>query len=68
MTKSEILSGNVSTQKGAYRGSDNSRPVSFITEDEVNRMAEAAKVMGKAGDRNKLLILLMLQDFGYCRS
>jgi integrase/recombinase XerD len=40
--------------------SDNSRPVSFLTESEVTAMAEAAKQM-RSGERNELLILTTFQ-------
>jgi integrase len=40
---------------------DTHRPVSFITEAEVYSMADQARMMGKAGDRNVLLILIMFQ-------
>jgi integrase len=49
--------------KRAYRQhSDNSRPVSFLTESEVSAMATAAKTMRKRdAERNELLILTTFQ-------
>ena len=44
----------------AIRRGDYTRPVSFITEAEVYRMADAAKAM-RAGERNELLILTLFQ-------
>jgi integrase len=47
--------------KTSYRQhSDNTRPVSFLTESEVNAMAAAAKTM-RDGDRNELMILVTFQ-------
>ena len=43
-----------------YRASDYTRPVSFITEAEVYRIADTAKAM-RDGERNELLILAMFQ-------
>lgn len=40
--------------------SDNSRPVSFLTESEVNAMAAAATTM-RDGERNELLVLTTFQ-------
>jgi len=47
-------------QKRGYRVSEYTKPVSFITESEVYRMADAARVM-RNGERNELLILTMFQ-------
>jgi integrase/recombinase XerD len=48
--------------KTPYRQqSDGTRPVSFITEAEVSALAEVARTMGKAGERNELLILTTFQ-------
>ena len=44
----------------AIRHSEYTRPVSFITESEVYRLADAAKAM-RDGERNELLILTMFQ-------
>ncbi|MFC1892459.1 tyrosine-type recombinase/integrase [Chloroflexota bacterium] len=44
----------------AIRRGDYTRPVSFITEAEVYRMADTAKAM-RAGERNEMLILTMFQ-------
>ena len=47
--------------KTSYRQhSDNTRPVSFLTEGEVNAMAETARQM-RNGERNELLILATFQ-------
>ena len=46
--------------KRAFRRGEYTRPVSFITESEVYRMADMAKVM-RDGERNELLILTMFQ-------
>ena len=47
--------------KRAYgQHSDNTRPVSFLSEVEVNAMAAAAKTM-RDGDRNELMILVTFQ-------
>ena len=47
--------------KTSYRQhSDNTRPVSFLTESEVNAMAEVATKMHD-GERNELLILTTFQ-------
>lgn len=46
--------------KQAVRHGDHTRPVSFITESEVYRLADAAKAM-RDGERNELLILTMFQ-------
>ena len=43
-----------------YRASDYTRPVSFITESEVYRIADSAKAM-RDDERNELLILTMFQ-------
>ena len=44
----------------AIRRGDYTRPVSFITEAEVYRLADVAKAM-RAGERNELLVLTMFQ-------
>ena len=44
-----------------YRVSEYTKPVSFITEAEVYRLANVAKVM-RNGERNELLILTMFQS------
>ena len=44
----------------AIRRGDYTRPVSFITESEVYRLADAARFM-RSGERNELLILTMFQ-------
>ena len=44
----------------AFRRGDYTRPVSFITESEVYRLADTAKIM-RDGERNELLILTMFQ-------
>ena len=46
--------------KQAFRRGEYTRPVSFITESEVYRMADMARVM-RDGERNELLILTMFQ-------
>ena len=46
--------------KKRYRVSEYTRPVSFITETEVYRIADVAKSM-RDGERNELLILTMFQ-------
>ena len=46
--------------KRAFRRGDYTRPVSFITETEVYRIADVAKAM-RDGERNELLILIMFQ-------
>ena len=47
--------------KRAYgQHSDNTRPVSFLTESEVNAMAAAATTM-RDGERNELLVLTTFQ-------
>ena len=46
--------------KRAFRRGDYTRPVSFITETEVYRLADVAKAM-RDGERNELLILIMFQ-------
>ncbi len=46
--------------KQAFRHGDYTRPVSFITEAEVYRLADASKTM-RYGERNELLILTMFQ-------
>ena len=43
-----------------YRVSEYTKPVAFITEAEVYRLADAAKAM-RDGERNELLILTMFQ-------
>jgi len=47
-------------QRRGYRVSEYTRPVSFITEAEVYRLADAAKAM-RDGERNELLVLTMFQ-------
>ena len=44
----------------AVRRGEYTRPVSFITEAEVYRVADAARIM-RDGERNELLILTMFQ-------
>jgi len=44
----------------SYRASQTSRPVSFITEQEVNRLADAAMTM-RNGERNYLLVMVLFQ-------
>jgi integrase/recombinase XerD len=44
----------------AFKAYQSTRPVSFITESEVYRLADAAKNM-RDGERNELLILTMYQ-------
>lgn len=44
----------------AFRRGDYTRPISFITESEVNRLADAARAM-RDGERNELLVLTMFQ-------
>jgi len=46
--------------KRAFRRGDYTRPVSFITETEVCRLADVAETM-RHGERNELLILTMFQ-------
>jgi integrase/recombinase XerD len=46
--------------KQAFRRGDYARPVSFIAEAEVYRLADAARIM-RDGERNELLILTMFQ-------
>jgi site-specific recombinase XerD len=46
--------------KQAVRRGDYTRPVSFITESEVYRLADAARAMHN-GERNELLIITMFQ-------
>lgn len=46
--------------KRGYRTSQSSRPVSFITEEEVYRLADAAKAM-RNGERNYLIVLVLFQ-------
>lgn len=50
---------NISPLRKIY-GSNGSRPVSFITEDEVYQLADQAKGM-RDGERNELLILTLFQ-------
>ena len=50
---------NVPTKK-VYRNSDSNRPVSFISEEEVYRLADAAKTM-RDGERNYLLVMTLFQ-------
>lgn len=50
---------NIPTKK-AYRNSDYTKPVSFITEEEVYRLADAAKTM-RDGERNYLLVMTLFQ-------
>lgn len=47
-------------QRRGYRVSEYTKPVSFITEAEVYRLADAARFM-RDGERNELLILTMFQ-------
>ena len=47
-------------QRRGYRVSEYTKPVSFITEAEVYRLADAAKAM-RDGERNELLVLTMFQ-------
>ena len=47
-------------QRRGYRVSEYTKPVSFITESEVYRLADVAKTM-RDGERNELLILTMFQ-------
>lgn len=47
-------------QRRGYRGSEYTKPVSFITEAEVYRLADMAKAM-RDGERNELLVLTMFQ-------
>ena len=47
-------------QKRSYRVSEYTRPVLFITESEVYRLADVAKAM-RDGECNELLILTMFQ-------
>jgi len=44
----------------AFRRGDYTRPVSFITESEVYKLADIAKTM-RDGERNELLIITMFQ-------
>ena len=53
------LAKNIPTKK-AYRNSDYTRPVSFISEEEVYRLADAAKTM-RDGERNYLLVMTLFQ-------
>ena len=46
--------------KRAFRRGDYTRPISFITETEVYRLADVAETM-RDGERNELLILTMFQ-------
>lgn len=46
--------------KRAFRRGDYTRPVSFITETEVYRLADVSETM-RHGERNELLILTMFQ-------
>ena len=46
--------------KKGYRASEYTKPVAFITEAEVYRLADVAKAM-RDGERNELLILTMFQ-------
>ncbi|MFC1972316.1 tyrosine-type recombinase/integrase [Chloroflexota bacterium] len=48
------------TAKKTYRFSEYTRPVSFISEDEVYRLADAAKTM-RDGERNYLLVMTLFQ-------
>lgn len=47
-------------QRRVYRVSEYTKPVPFITEAEVYRLADVARVM-RDGERNELLILTMFQ-------
>lgn len=47
-------------QRRGYRGSEYTKPMSFITEAEVYRLADMAKAM-RDGERNELLVLTMFQ-------
>lgn len=47
-------------QRRGYRVSEYTKPVSFITETEVYRLADAAKAM-RDGERNELLVITMFQ-------
>ena len=47
-------------QRRGYRVNEYTKPVSFITESEVYRLADVAKAM-RDGERNELLILTMFQ-------
>ncbi len=47
-------------QRRGYRVSEYTKPVSFITEAEVYRLADVARAM-RNGERNELLILTMFQ-------
>jgi integrase/recombinase XerD len=48
------------TIKRTYKASQTTRPVSFITEEEVNRLADTARDM-REGERNYLLVLVLFQ-------
>lgn len=47
-------------QRRGYRVSEYTKPVPFITEAEVYRLADAAKAM-RDGERNELLVLTLFQ-------
>ncbi|MFC1924066.1 tyrosine-type recombinase/integrase [Chloroflexota bacterium] len=46
--------------KKTYRVSEYTRPISFVSEDEVYRLADAAMAM-RDGERNYLLIMILFQ-------
>lgn len=56
ISNSKVLAQN----SAAITRASSTRPVSFITENEVNRMTEAARAM-RNGERNALLITVLFQ-------
>ena len=59
-TGKEVVVYQPKAIRQAFRRGEYTRPVSFITESEVYRLADAAKAM-RDGERNELLILTMFQ-------
>jgi len=59
-TGKEVVVYQSKAIRQAFRRGEYTKPVSFITESEVYRLADAARAM-RDGERNELLILTMFQ-------
>ena len=53
---------NITSVGKETRRRDGHRPVSFLTEQEIYSLADAAETMGKHGRRNSTLIYIMFQS------
>jgi integrase len=56
-----IILNNTTSSKIITSRHDGHRPVSFLLEDEIYKLADAAKTM-KDGKRNELIVLLLFQS------